>query len=130
MGLNEQKAAAYVGAISTLYVAGKPQVLYRADASATNTTLTLPTGCAGMWLDMYSSEVAFQFAFSDTGTAATLVHNTNVTIGTGAVAAGATLPAGQIHGRIIPNGATHLSLIAAASPTGKWELVLSEAPAL
>lgn len=136
----EVKAALYVGAIATTWAGTNggpqnPQVLYRASASATNTQLTLPTvtagevtlGLGGKWIDLYSSDVAFQYAFG-IGSAPTLVHNESVTIGTGDVNAGPSLPPGVVHSRRIPAGATHLALIAAASPTGIWEVVLSEAP--
>lgn len=129
MSLVADKAAAYAGPVAGTFVAGRSQVLYRASASATNTALTLPAGVAGSWIDLYSSDVSFQYAFG-VGSAPTLVYNEAVTIGTGDVNAGQTLPPGIVHSRLVPKDATHIALITDASPTGRWEIVQTEVPAI
>lgn len=127
----EEKAALVGGVIARADTTGLTGVLYRADASASNTALTLPVDSngkaviRGKWLALYAKSTDVQYAFG-AGSAPTLTYNQNVTIGTGHAAAGGTCPAGLVAQFLVPLTATHISLIAETA-TGKVELYVLEA---
>lgn len=132
----EDKAALNVGVTAAANPQGIKGILYRATPSTSNTALTLPmrdaangdrtVPIAGKWINFYASDVSLQYAFG-VSAAPTLTYNQDVTIGTGHVAAGATIPAGQIVAVIVPSDARFLSVICSGT-TGKIEIYVSEQP--
>lgn len=138
MSSAEEKAALVAGVVlasATPDVMGMTGLLDRRAASASNQALTLPVAVgknqgkpliAGKWLNVFADSVNVQLAFGTKGYSPTLVYNQLVTIGTGSVAAGGTVPAGIVTGIPIPPDCTSISYICSGT-TGFVELYVSEA---
>lgn len=141
MSQAEERAALDVGVVAVADPTGVKGIFYSATHVTTNVPLELPKiggspvdsrrPMQGKWLNFYSSDKSLQYAFGYGTTGPTLVYNqaVNQSAGTGTpTARGATIPAGQIIGKIIPSGATFVSIIGPSDAAGVVELYISEGP--
>lgn len=137
MGQAEERAALAVGVTAVADPTGAKGVFYSANASATNTILTIPQvggspvdptrPMRGKWINVFSSAENVQLAFSNLATGAVLVYNQAVAAGTGHAARGMTIPFGQPFPVIVPSDANFVSIITSGG-TGVVEIYTSEGP--
>lgn len=131
----EEKACLVGGVIAGADATGLTGILYRGNASASNTILTLPSYTAttgvtviatqGKWINIYAKSTNVQYAFSTGASGAVLTYDPDVTIGTGLATAGATVPANTVFPVLVPPRAKFLSIIS-ESASGKVEIYVSE----
>jgi hypothetical protein len=102
---------------------GVTGVLFRVSLAGApaHTALTLPAGAKGRYVDLLCKGTNVRYGFVlDGATAPTLVYATNVTIGTGAAAAGKTLLDSFEKPVFVPKNAKQLVFIAEAAITGAF----------